>query len=76
MVSVAVDQLGEVVGSLAQERQIIADALVAGYESSQPRHDRPVVLGGLLSLTIEPGPCSGRWPNRGCLRKREKYGKQ
>jgi toxin CcdB len=27
MVSVAVDQLGEVVGSLAQEGQIIADAL-------------------------------------------------
>jgi len=27
MVSVAVDQVGEVVGSLAQEGQIIADAL-------------------------------------------------
>jgi hypothetical protein len=30
VVSVALDQLGEVVGSLAQKGQIIADALVAG----------------------------------------------
>lgn len=30
MVTVALDELGEVVGSLAQEGQIIADAPVAG----------------------------------------------
>ena len=35
-------------------------ALAAGYASSQSRHDRHVVLYGLLSLTIELSSCSGK----------------